>query len=67
MGCFWGQLGCGYKSIAKKNSVSATCLKLYKDGEYYDSESSALVADFGGDDSGDDDSGRTLYVFFLVG
>ena len=57
---FGGQLGCGYKPIAKKHSVSAARLKLYKDGEYCDSLSSGLLADSGGDDSGDDDSDQTF-------
>ena len=50
------QPSCGYKSIAKKHSVCPTDLKRYKDGEYYDSTDSALVADSGGDDSGEYDS-----------
>ena len=39
-------------------------LKHYKDGEHYDSESFALVADSSGNDFGDDDSDRTFWVFF---
>ena len=55
-----GQPGCGYKSITKKHSVCPTHLKSFKDGEYYDSSDSALIADSGGDDLEDYDSDQTF-------
>ena len=48
------------KSIARNNSVSVARMKWYKYRKDYDSKSSALVASFGGDDLGDDDSERTF-------
>ena len=49
-----------YRFIAKNNSFNVAQMKWCKDGKNYDSKSSALVADSGGDDSGDDDSNRAF-------
>ena len=55
-----GQPSFGCRSIARNNLVSIARMNWYKDGKDCDNKSSALVVDFGGDDSGDDDSDWTF-------
>ena len=66
-----GTLFNGVRAIAKEHNVAIARLRRYahrsaKCHHGYDTDSSALGADSGSDDSGDGDSDATMYFFWGV-